>query len=72
MSDGSLKDLKEAIDFYIGGGNSNPNLDKEIHVLDFLTGQERSDLQAFLNSLTGEMPPHIGPPEGAKSQASKQ
>jgi len=72
MSDGSLKDLKQAIDFYIGAGNSNPNLDKQIHVLDFLTGQERSDLQAFLNSLTGEIPPDVGPPEVAKSKASKK
>jgi len=71
MSDGSLKDLKQVIDFYIGAGNSNPNLDKEIHVLDFLTGQERADLQAFLNSLTGEMPPSVGPPEGMKTQAKK-
>jgi hypothetical protein len=36
MSDGSLNDLKQAIDFYVGAGNSNPNLDKEIHGLDFL------------------------------------
>jgi len=72
MSDGSLKDLKQVIDFYIGAGNSNPNLDKKIHVLDFLTGQERSDLQAFLNSLTGELPPNVGPPEVAKSQVSKR
>jgi cytochrome c peroxidase len=71
MSDGSLKNLKEAIDFYIGAGNSNPNLDKEIHVLDFLSGQERSDLEAFLNSLTGEMPPNVGPPETMKTQARK-
>jgi cytochrome c peroxidase len=71
MSDGSLKNLKEVIDFYIGAGNSNPNLDKEIHVLDFLSGQERADLQAFLNSLTGEMPPDVGPPETNKTQARK-
>jgi cytochrome c peroxidase len=56
MHDGSLKDLKQVLDFYIGGGNSHPNLDKEIHTLDFLTGQERRDLLAFLNSLNGEMP----------------
>jgi len=71
MSDGSLKDLKEVIDFYIGAGNSNPNLDKEIHVLDFLSGQERADLQAFLNALTGELPPDVGPPEATKTQARK-
>jgi cytochrome c peroxidase len=56
MHDGSLKDLKQVLDFYIGGGNSHPNLDKEIHTLDFLTGEERRDLLAFLNSLNGEMP----------------
>jgi cytochrome c peroxidase len=56
MHDGSLKDLKQVLDFYIGGGNSHPNLDKEIHPLDFLTGEERRDLLAFLNSLNGEMP----------------
>jgi cytochrome c peroxidase len=72
MSDGSLKDLKQAIDFYIGAGNSNPNLDPKIHVLDFLTGQERADLQAFLNSLTGEIPPDVGPPEVTKAQISKK
>ena len=72
MSDGSLKDLKQVIDFYIGAGNSNPNLDKEIHELSFLSGQERSDLQAFLNSLTGELPPDVGPPEVTKAQVSKK
>ncbi len=71
MSDGSLKDLKQVMDFYIGAGNSNPNLDKEIHALDFLTGQERSDLLAFLNSLTGEIPPNLGPPEVARTQAQR-
>lgn len=64
MHDGSLKTLKEAIDFYIGGGNSNPHLDKEIHALDFLTGQERADLKSFLDSLTGEMPRNAGPSAG--------
>jgi cytochrome c peroxidase len=54
MHDGSLRDLKQVMDFYIGGGSSHPNLDKEIHPLDFLTGQERRDLLAFLKSLTGE------------------
>ncbi len=72
MSDGTLKDLKQVIDFYIGAGNSNPNLDPKIHVLDFLSGQERSDLQAFLNSLTGEVPPNVGPPEASKTQMSKR
>jgi cytochrome c peroxidase len=67
MHDGSLKDLKQVVDLYIGAGNSNPNLDKQIHVLDFLTGQERADLLAFLNSLTGEIPPSSGPPDAAQT-----
>jgi cytochrome c peroxidase len=71
MSDGSLKNLKEVVDFYIGAGNSNPNLDKEIHVLDFLSGQERSDLVAFLNSLTGEIPPNVEPPQASKLPTQK-
>jgi cytochrome c peroxidase len=54
--DGSRKTLKETVDFYVGGGNSNPHLDREVHALDFLTGQERADLVAFMESLTGEMP----------------
>lgn len=62
MHDGSMPDLKAAIDHYIGGGNSNPHLDKEIHVLDFLSGQEREDLLEFLKSLTGEIPAEVGPP----------
>lgn len=66
MHDGSHKNLKEVIDFYIGGGNSNPYRDKEIHPLDFLTGQERADLLEFLMSLTGEIPPNLGPPHRHK------
>ena len=68
MHDGSLKDLKQVIDYYIGAGNSNVNLDKQIHVLDFLSGQERDDLMAFLNSLNGEISPELGPPEVKTAQ----
>jgi len=71
MHDGSLKDLKQVMDFYIGAGNSNPNLDKEIHVLDFLSGQERADLLAFLDALTGEIPPDLGPPPETKTQSHR-
>jgi len=62
MHDGSLRTLKDTVDHYIGGGNSNPHLDKEIHALDFLNAEERADLLAFLNSLTGEIPANLGPP----------
>jgi cytochrome c peroxidase len=69
MHDGSLKTLKEVVDLYVGGGNSNPHLDKEIRELDFLSGRERADLVAFLESLTGEMPPDVGPPEAEQAPA---
>lgn len=47
MHDGSLKTLKDVIDYYVAGGNSNPHLDKEMKSLDFLSFQERKDLLAF-------------------------
>jgi cytochrome c peroxidase len=56
MHDGSLKTLKEVVDFYVGGGSSNEFLDPEIKPLTHLTRQEREDLVAFLESLTGEEP----------------
>jgi cytochrome c peroxidase len=52
MHDGSQKTLRDVIDFYVGGGNSNPHLDKEMRELK-LSQQERADLVAFLESLTG-------------------
>jgi cytochrome c peroxidase len=55
MHDGSQKTLREVVDFYVGGGNSNPHLDKEIRELK-LSGAERADLVAFLEALTGEPP----------------
>jgi cytochrome c peroxidase len=61
MHDGSLKTLKDVVDFYAGGGNSNPYLDKDIKPL-HLSAQDRADLVAFLESLTGEKPPNAGPP----------
>jgi cytochrome c peroxidase len=71
MHDGSLSTLKDVTDFYIGGGNSNSHLDKNIHVLDLLVGQERADLVAFMNSLTGTMPANVGPPAAARAEPSK-
>lgn len=61
MHDGSLKTLKDVVDFYAGGGNSNPYLDKDIKPL-HLSAQDRADLVAFLESLTGDMPKNAGPP----------
>ena len=62
MHDGHLKTLKEVLDFYIGAGNSNDFRDEEIKELDYLTAQERTDLIAFMEALTGDYPENVGPP----------
>jgi len=60
--DGSFPTLKDAMGHYVGGGNANPHLDKEMHALEFLSFDERDDIVAFLNSLTVKMPENLGPP----------
>lgn len=65
MHNGGFRTLRSVVDFYAGGGNSNPWLDKEMKPLS-LTRQEREDLVAFLESLTGEMPRDVGPPSRSK------
>lgn len=62
MHDGSFPAVRDALGHYIGGGNSNPHLDKQMHALDFLSFDERDDLLAFLDSLTGPLPDNVGPP----------
>ena len=62
MHDGSFPTVKDALAHYIGGGNWNSHLDKEIHSLDVLTFDERDDLMQFLDALNGKLPPDIGPP----------
>jgi len=62
MHDGSFPTVKDTLAHYIGGGNWNPHLDKEIHSLDVLTPDERDDLLQFLDSLNGKLPDNIGPP----------
>ena len=71
MHDGSLKDMKQVVDFYIGAGNSNPYLDKEIHSLDFLSRQERDDLLEFMRALNGTLPPNAGPPQVSVAQTAQ-
>jgi cytochrome c peroxidase len=51
MHDGSLKTLREVIDFYNQGGELNPNLDGGIIKLN-LTEQEINDLEEFMKALT--------------------
>jgi cytochrome c peroxidase len=62
MHDGSFPSVKDALGHYIGGGNWNAHLDKEIHSLDILTFDERDDLLEFLDALNGKLPDNIGPP----------
>jgi cytochrome c peroxidase len=50
MHDGSMKSLKEVVEFYSRGGSPNPNLDAIVRPLD-LTKDEVDDLVAFLKSL---------------------
>lgn len=64
MHDGSLRTLRDVVDLYAGGGNSNPYLDKEIKTIK-LSGKERADLVAFLESLNGDMPKDAGQPEAS-------
>jgi cytochrome c peroxidase len=67
MHDGSHKTLKEVVDFYVGGGNSNDHLDKDIKALKLST-QERADLVEFMKALTGVIPPDIGDPKTARKE----
>jgi len=56
MHNGSMKSLEEVIEFYDRGGNNVHNL-KHIATLVFpqgFTGQEKTDLLAFLKTLTDE------------------
>ena len=67
MHDGSLKTLKEVVDFYAGSGNSNPYLDQRIAAIK-LSGQDRLDLVEFLQSLSSELPSNAGPPTNEEQQ----
>lgn len=53
MHDGSRATLRDVVEFYDGGGTSNPNLDPEIQPLQ-LSETQKEQLLAFLEALTGE------------------
>jgi len=61
MHDGSLKTLEEVVEFYDKGGIVNKNLDADIKPLK-LTRDQKADLIAFLNALSGEGWQKVGPP----------
>jgi cytochrome c peroxidase len=53
MHDGVFKTLEEVVDFKDAGGGPNPYLSPLLKPLS-LTGDEKTDLIAFLKALTGE------------------
>jgi cytochrome c peroxidase len=62
MHDGSLKTLEDVIEHYNKGGIKNEHLDQRMKPLK-LTDQEKSDLVAFLKSLSGEGWQNVKSPE---------
>jgi cytochrome c peroxidase len=62
MHDGSLKTLVDVVEYYDKGGTPNRNLDQRIKAL-HLTDQDKKDLVAFLNALSGEGWQKIAAPE---------
>jgi cytochrome c peroxidase len=53
MHDGSLATLRDVVDFYVKGGVDRPSRSPMINPFD-LTEDERNDLVAFMEALTGE------------------
>ena len=62
MHDGSLRTLEDVVQYYDKGGTPNKNLDPKIKPL-HLTDQDKNDVVAFLNALSGEGWQHIHAPE---------
>jgi cytochrome c peroxidase len=52
MHDGSLKTLREVVDFYDRGGDASPNKDADLPRGLDLSAREKDDLVAFLSALT--------------------
>src|SRR5262245_39337589 len=57
---GQAATLTEAVDFILKGGNKNPNLDEKLKPRK-ITNQERTQLLAFIKSLTPEQKPFERP-----------
>ena len=53
MHDGRFKTLREVVNFYNHGGVNNPHQNPIMRPL-FLSDDEREDIEAFLNNLSGE------------------
>ena len=55
MHDGSQQTLTEVVEWYAKGGHPNPHLSDKVQKLD-LSDQDKRDLVAFMEALTGEFP----------------
>jgi len=62
MHDGSLKNLRQVIEYYDKGGTPNRNLDPDIKRLK-LSDREKEDLVEFMRALSGEGWQNIKTPE---------
>jgi len=60
MHDGSFATLEDVVDYYNKGGTRNGRLDEHVHPLS-LNADESGDLVAFLESLTSDERPGLGP-----------
>jgi cytochrome c peroxidase len=60
MHDGSMKTLADVVAHYDTGITSRPSLSDDIKPLE-LSEQDRADLVAFLNTLTGDLAPVVLP-----------
>lgn len=60
MHDGSQATLAEVVEYYDRGGDPHPNLDAKMKRLD-LTVQEKADLVAFMETLSGRLVEGSGP-----------
>ena len=60
MHDGSLLNLHQVVNFYDKGGTPNKNLDQKIKPL-HLSEQNKDDLVAFLEALSGDVTPVRAP-----------
>jgi cytochrome c peroxidase len=56
MHNGTLSTLQEVVDWFDRGGYMHADLDRSIRPLN-LTREEKSDLMAFMEALSGELPP---------------
>lgn len=56
MHDGSQKTLREVVDWYVKGGHPNPYLSDKVKKFE-ASEQDRQDLVAFMEALTGDLPP---------------